>query len=358
MGYAAGISSLAFSADSTFLAVAVGKGDPQGTFIQILEVATGKEVRQIAEACEVTQALAFSPDGRTLAAWQSGRVPALVLWDIATGKVRSRFKEERFPGRGSLVFSADGKTLASFGPDRAIRLWEVATGQERHRLEGHRGPVSSVAFAPDGRRLASGGVDTTVLIWELVRRDKATARGGARPSVKEVEAWWTALTGDNAVQAYQAQQKLIAAPQETVAFFKGPLQPMAATDGKRLARLLADLDAEDFAAREKAVEELEKLGGEAEPALRQALKAEPSREAQRRIQELLEKLPSWPAARLQTWRALEVLEHIDTAAGRQLLEKLAGGAPGAWLTEEAKAIQRRLGRREKEAVEQAEGAKG
>jgi hypothetical protein len=75
--------------------------------------------------------------------------------------------------------------------------------------------------------------------------------------------------------------------------------------------------------------------------LRKALKEQPSIEAKRRIQELLEKL-GLPPDHLQGLRALEVLEHIDMPESRQLLAKLADGTPDAWLTKDAKAISRRL----------------
>src|SRR5262249_56199696 len=112
-------------------------------------------------------------------------------------------------------------------------------------------------------------------------------------------------------------------------------------EDKHRGQMVADLDAEDFAAREKAVEELEKLGEPAELALRKALKDRPSIEVKRRIEQLLEKL-RLPPERLQALRGLEVLEHLDKPEARQLLAKLADGAPDAWLTQEAKAINRRL----------------
>jgi hypothetical protein len=103
--------------------------------------------------------------------------------------------------------------------------------------------------------------------------------------------------------------------------------------------LIAKLDADEFAVREKAAEELAKLGRAARPALQKALKGQPSIEVRRQVERLLEKLGD---ERLQAWRALEVLEHIDTPESRQLLEKLADGPADAYLTKAAKAISRRL----------------
>ena len=67
----------------------------------------------------------------------------------------------------SVAFSPDGKTVAaSASDDNTVKVWSVADGQCQQTLEGHSGAVASVSFSPDGKTLASAG-DKTVRIFNL-----------------------------------------------------------------------------------------------------------------------------------------------------------------------------------------------
>src|SRR5262249_43062306 len=150
------------------------------------------------------------------------------------------------------------RTLAATGLDNTVvRLWEVATGRELHCLQGHRGRVISLSFSVDGKRLASGGLDTSILIWDLTRVLKGKRPASASLSPEALEALWTDLSSGDAARAYQAEGKLIATPKQTVAFLQDRLRLKAPADVKGIPGLLADLDADDFAVREKAVSKLE-----------------------------------------------------------------------------------------------------
>ena len=144
-------------------------------------------------------------------------------------------------------------------------------------------------------------------------------------------------------------RRLSHSPAEAVAFLRKRLAPVLAPDGKRVQALLADLDSDVLATRDRASAELAKLSDAAAEACRKALADRPSPEKRRRLERLLKPLDAEvshpPPQRLRLARCLEVLERIDSPQARGVLTALAGGAAGAWLTQEAKEAAARLSRR-------------
>jgi hypothetical protein len=164
---------------------------------------------------------------------------------------------------------------------------------------------------------------------------------------RELQGLWDDLAGAEAAPAYRAVTALAVAPGQAVPFLAGRLQPAPAVAPEGLARLLADLDDDAPAVRDRATRELEEAAPYAEAALRRTLGEGPSAEVRRRVRGLLQRLDRTdpgPEA-LRVLRAVEALERAGTPEARRLLEELGGGAAGTWLTEQARAALRRLAAR-------------
>jgi WD40 repeat protein/basic membrane lipoprotein Med (substrate-binding protein (PBP1-ABC) superfamily) len=108
-------------------------------------------------------ALAFSPDGKSLAIGTNAGIARVV--EVTTGKELASLQ-----GHGgeiwSIAFSPDGTRLATASNDGTARLWDASTGRELLSLEGHRGPVNAVAFSPDGAQVATAGEDGSARLWD------------------------------------------------------------------------------------------------------------------------------------------------------------------------------------------------
>ncbi|HEX5273439.1 MAG TPA: WD40 repeat domain-containing protein [Gemmataceae bacterium] len=308
--------------------------------IKFCDAASGRELANLGRL-PGTCALALTPDGRRYL-YSSGAKGArsITVWDVANGADMGRLG-----ARGhlaiSLAVSPDGRLVASGGSDGTVRLWDLAAGKELRMLTGHQGPVLCLAFSPDGRRLISGSRDTTALIWDVA--DVLPAEPAAPLEAAELKDLWTTLASPDGAAALKAVRRLARAPDQALAQARAQLGKPAA-DPDRLARLIADLDADDFAKREAAGAELARLGRLAEPALKRALEGKPSAELRSRATALLKKFEEQRVspADLQALRALEVLELIGTPEAAKLIESLAKDSPSPHVAEEAKAAHQRL----------------
>jgi WD40 repeat protein len=161
-----------------------------------------------------------------------------------------------------------------------------------------------------------------------------------------LDALWSDLADADAVKAYRSVWALTKTPKETTAYVGERLKPTAAPDAQKVERLVTDLNSDRFAVRDKANQELARLGGLVEPALRKALEANPSLETRQRIEKLLRGLlgPITLPERLRAVRAVETLELIGTGEAKALLAQYAAGAPRARLTQDATEALARLER--------------
>lgn len=109
------------------------------------------------------RAVALAPDGSALA--------VAVDYDLKLYDVEKRRERRTLKGHGGRVeavaFSPDGATLASGSWDQTVRLWDVRTGRERASFKWPIGRIYSLTYAPDGLRLAAGGDAGAVVVWDV-----------------------------------------------------------------------------------------------------------------------------------------------------------------------------------------------
>jgi WD40 repeat protein len=341
------VASLAFDATGKRLAVAIAPpiGQVGMATIRLYRLDLKREDPDFRPASlpatfQSAIPLTFSPDGALLAA--GGPQGIVHLFDARTGR-----EIEHLPGiepisRGP-VFSPDGRTLAvaTSRPDQTghtLVLWEMCTNKIRFAAELPVA-VTALAFAPTGKVLATGLADSSTLLWDI------TGQRSQRFSSRTSELWDTLASAD-AEKAFEAQRILAAGGDAAVAVLRRRIRPAAgkALTETELARLVKQLDDDEFEARRKAFAALAGQGKAAVPHLNKALKDNPSVEAKRRIDELLAKLGRRPEPSDggRSLRAVEVLEWIGTPAAKRLVERLAGGHAGAALTLEARGTLRRM----------------
>jgi WD40 repeat protein len=200
--------------------------------LRLWDTATWQEPQWLNQDRFLVSALAFSADGRQLAAADHLHV---TLWNVATGrKTCCQGHDQR---SCALAFAPGAQTLASGNEDTTIRLWDTATGVGRGTLQGHDRAVLTLAYSPDGRHLASGDFGGTVKLWDVdAAKDLATvaALGNEVAALAfSPDSRTLAVAVDRAVQLWDVATGQLVARLEG---HEGQVKCLAfSTDGTRLA---------------------------------------------------------------------------------------------------------------------------
>ncbi|PLZ50948.1 hypothetical protein CBP15_15020, partial [Fischerella thermalis WC442] len=149
-------TSFAFSPDGKTIVLS------SDNTIKLWDLTTGQVIKTLS-GNESEKTMVFSPDGKIIAS--GGYDKTIKLWDIATGKV---IKTLTYGSSvTNITFSPDGKLLAAGSSDKTIKLWDIASGKVIQTLTGHSNIVKSVVFSPDGKVVASGSNDNTIKLWNV-----------------------------------------------------------------------------------------------------------------------------------------------------------------------------------------------
>jgi RNA polymerase sigma factor (sigma-70 family) len=180
-GHEGGVSSLAFTPDGKRIL----SGGRDGT-VRLWDRATGKEQQRLRTPGYIVRSLALSPDGKVLAAGCQESLPPgrksplgwshpVQMWDLPSGTERPLLRGHR-AGVQALAFSPDSRSLASSGADNTFLLWDVALGAVRRGFTSPFGPswgemtvtnyVQGLAFSPDGTTLACGCSDHRIYLLD------------------------------------------------------------------------------------------------------------------------------------------------------------------------------------------------
>lgn len=106
----------------------------------------------------------FSRDGKTIASGSDDKT--VKVWQLNNGKeIRTLKGHDNWVY--SVAISPNGENLVSSSKDNTVKVWDFKTGKELLTLTGHKGLINSVAISPDNQNIASASYDNTIKIWNL-----------------------------------------------------------------------------------------------------------------------------------------------------------------------------------------------
>lgn len=292
----------------------------------------------------------FSMDGRLMAGLlgpkgSSTTSKNIAVWEMASGKILARFPKSGLTAK--VVFGPDDRTIA-LADASGVHLYDLLGG---NRLAEFTAPditcevnvrgadAETIVFSPDGRTLATGHRDGSITLWAVPRME----------AVKQVKNdVWVELGAESPAVARAAIDQAVRNPAATMKLMTAKFRPTVPPANPEVATLIKGLDDDEFAVREKSTQKLRELGAKAERPLREALNGTSSAETRRRIMGLLDGLPATverltvSGDTLRGVRAIEVLERIATDEARELIAGWANQTQDPQIAAEARATLDRI----------------
>ena len=163
-GPAVPIAAVAFSPDGKTLAV----GGYQEVLLWDLVNARLAKRAGVGQLSNAVRTLGFRKDGRFLVVGESSPrgSPGVKILDLQTGQLAASFPDPK-DVVSSLGISPDGKLMAMGGADKLVRVWNLDDKKLQTAMKEHGARVSCVAFSADGKFLATAGADRALRVWEV-----------------------------------------------------------------------------------------------------------------------------------------------------------------------------------------------
>jgi WD40 repeat protein len=178
--------SVAFSPDGRTLAAGITNQLPPHFEVRLWDMEAAEPNGSLTQHDYVVWSLAFSPDGKTLAAacveLADGHI---VLWDLTTRRVRRILKGHK-GGAYAVAFGPDTQTLAVGAGDGSVKVWDASTGELQSTIAAHKAPLEALAISPDGKVLATASRSGRVKLWDILTGQSLVTLNGHTGSVDAV----------------------------------------------------------------------------------------------------------------------------------------------------------------------------
>ncbi|MBM3994425.1 MAG: hypothetical protein FJ303_09775 [Planctomycetes bacterium] len=346
--YPGALHALAWSPDGKKLAAGGGARivvwDPQAR-----EVYKSFNVKEgPAPTFPTVKTLVFAPNSTTLAAGGFDAITRLYNLNAMnpTEAREQRTCEGHVSAIYSLAFSRDGRTLITGSFDKTVRLWEAFSGKQISVFNAHRGEIGGVAISRDGRSAFSAGADAVIYQWDV----PGIQVKGNLPDItlgqQELDDAWTTLLTEETPRGHELVWRCIASGKQAVPFLTKQ-KKLYLLDPDRVKKLIRDLDSTHYPTRMASMAELSGYGRWMEGRFDAAIANPLSLEYKRRVELLKEKLsatnsPSLAQERLRMWRIMLICEQVGGPEAMEALQQLAARGPEEDIRADAAAALERL----------------